>query len=203
MKKILINFAHPAKSKSKVNVALIEAVKDLENITINDLYDEYPDFLIDVEREQALCEEHDVIIFQHPFYWYQAPSIVKEWQDLVLEHGWAYGSKGNALKDKIILQSISGGGGEDSYTPEGMNQHTISELTSPFEATANLCKMNWISPFTVLGIHRGLSEDEIDYHKTNYRRFVRALRDDTIDIDLAKKAQYCSSDIDSILRRKR
>lgn len=28
---------------------------------------------------------------QHPFYWYSTPALLKEWQDLVLEHGWAYG----------------------------------------------------------------------------------------------------------------
>ncbi|MCU7375699.1 NAD(P)H-dependent oxidoreductase [Paucibacter sp. O1-1] len=74
-------------------------------MTINDLYANYPDFLIDVAREQQLCESHDVIIFQHPFYWYSTPAIVKEWLDLVLEHGWAYGKTGTALKDKMVLSS--------------------------------------------------------------------------------------------------
>ena len=81
MNKILINFAHPAKTRSKINRALRSVVENLENVTLNDLYAAYPDFLIDVEREQNLCEEHDVIIFQHPFYWYSTPAIVKEWMD--------------------------------------------------------------------------------------------------------------------------
>ena len=115
MKKILINFAHPAKSKSKINRALRQAVEKLENVTINDLYANYPDFMIDVKREQCLCEAHDVIVFQYPFYWYQAPSIVKEWFDLVLEHGWAYGVNGNALKGKVFVQVITAGGDEASY----------------------------------------------------------------------------------------
>ena len=96
MKKILILFAHPAKRKSKINKALIQAVQGLENVTVNDLYSKYPDFMIDIKTEQQLLLEHDIIIIQHPFYWYQAPAIVKEWLDLVLEHGWAYGSKGKA-----------------------------------------------------------------------------------------------------------
>ena len=200
MKKILINFAHPTKSKSKINVALRNAVKDLENVTINDLYDNYPDFMIDVKREQKLLLEHDVVIFQHPFYWYSTPSIVKEWQDLVLEYGWAYGSKGNQLKGKTILQAITGGGDETSYSKEGYNKFTIAELTSPFQATANLCKMKWIPPFTVLGIHRGLPEDQVRHHAENYRRFIVSLREDTIDIDKACEVDNCNAELDSIIK---
>ncbi len=79
MKRILINFAHPAKSRSKINNALLAVVDQLEGVTVNDLYANYPDFMIDVKREQALCESHDIIIFQHPLYWYQTPAIMKEW----------------------------------------------------------------------------------------------------------------------------
>ena len=68
MNKILINFAHPARARSKINNALRSAVENLDGITFNDLYANYPDFLIDVKKEQSLCESHDVIIFQHPFW---------------------------------------------------------------------------------------------------------------------------------------
>lgn len=140
MKKILINFAHPAKRKSTVNRGLLDAVSSLPNVTVNDLYQHYPDFLIDVEREQTLCETHDIIIFQHPLYWYSTPAIVKEWMDLVLEHGWAYGSQGNALKDKVTFQTISAGGDTSTYQASGANGFTINQLTSPFAATAHLCQ---------------------------------------------------------------
>jgi glutathione-regulated potassium-efflux system ancillary protein KefG len=46
MNRILINFAHPARTRSKINSALLDAVEDIENVTINDLYAKYPDFLI-------------------------------------------------------------------------------------------------------------------------------------------------------------
>ena len=57
MKKILIQFAHPAKFRSKINTALRAAVEGLDDVYVNDLYSLYPDFLIDVPREQQLCEE--------------------------------------------------------------------------------------------------------------------------------------------------
>ena len=200
MKKILINFAHPAKKRSNINKALRAAVENLENITINDLYSNYPDFLIDVKKEQKLCEEHDIIVFQHPFYWYSSPAILKEWQDLVLEHGWAYGSKGNGLKDKLFLQALSAGGDEETYHKEGFNKFSIEELTSPFQATARLCKMICLPPFCVFGVHRGLPEDKITFFSEEYRKVIIALRDEKIDIKKVQQYQYINEELDPTLK---
>ena len=201
MKKILINFAHPARARSKINNALRSAVEDLENVTFNDLYANYPDFLIDVKREQRLCENHDVIIFQHPFYWYSTPSIMKEWLDLVLEHGWAYGSQAKALKGKLFLQAITAGGDDSTYQKDGYNEFTIGDLTSPYRATAKLCKMEWLPPFVVLGVHRGLPDEKVQAHAEDYRRTVIALRDGTLDTHQARQGQYINSDLNSTIRR--
>jgi len=54
MARVLILFAHPALQKSRVNRRLIDAVQNLKNMTINDLYEEHPDFFVDVKREQDL-----------------------------------------------------------------------------------------------------------------------------------------------------
>ena len=66
-------------------------------MTFHDLYEAYPDFHIDVEREKALLEEYPRIVWQHPFYWYSTPSLMKEWFDTVLQYGWAYGKGASAL----------------------------------------------------------------------------------------------------------
>src|SRR6516225_10847445 len=101
--RVLILFAHPALHKSRVNRRLIESVRGLDNVTINDLYEEYPTFDINVGREQELLLAHDVIVFQHPMYWYSSPAILKEWEDLVLEYGFAYGTGGTKLQGKLFL----------------------------------------------------------------------------------------------------
>lgn len=201
MKKVLINFAHPNIAHSKINKALRAAVEELEGVTVNDLYANYPDFLIDVKREQELCDNSDVIIFQYPLYWYSAPSIIKEWIDTVLQHDWAYGSKGNSLKGKILLLALSGSGDESTYKKGGGNFFTIAELTSTYQAMANLCGMKWLPPFTVLGIHRGLSKDKIEYHKENYRRLIIALRDETLNIDSVNQEKYCNINLDKDIWR--
>lgn len=200
MNKILINFAHPAKARSSINRALRAAVEDIEGVTVNDLYDQYPDFMIDVAREQALCEAHDIIIFQHPFYWNSTPSIVKEWMDLVLGHGWAFGTQGNALKDKVVFQAISAGGDADTYEKSGFNQFTLAELTSPFKATANLCKMRWLPPFAVTGVHRGLPAEKVAQHANEYQRLIIALRDARLDMQRAQQQGILNNNLTQLVK---
>jgi glutathione-regulated potassium-efflux system ancillary protein KefG len=92
--KIVIQLFHPLLHKSRVNTELLRAVTGLEGVDIRILYDLYPDFDIDIKREQEVLLENDVVVWQHPFYWYSAPSLLKEWIDIVLEHGFAYGREG-------------------------------------------------------------------------------------------------------------
>ena len=75
--RILILFAHPALQKSRVNALLAAAARPVPGVTFHDLYEAYPDFDIDVAREQKLLLDHDVIVFQHPFYWYSCPALLK------------------------------------------------------------------------------------------------------------------------------
>jgi len=68
MNKILVIFAHPAFEQSKVHRVLMEEIKQLNGITIHDLYEHYPEFDIDVATEKALLLDHDIIIWQHPLF---------------------------------------------------------------------------------------------------------------------------------------
>jgi glutathione-regulated potassium-efflux system ancillary protein KefG len=200
MNKILILFGHPAFRRSTMNATLRRAVENIAGVTFHDLYSNYPDFLIDVPREQQLCEGHDVIVFQHPFYWYSTPAILKEWFDLVLEHAWAYGSNGNALAGKITFQVLTAGGDQTSYRADGLNRCTIKQLTAPFQATANLCQMDWLPPFAVLGIHRGLPENERARHAEAYRQTIIALRDNRLDLEKARRGELLNQDLASSIK---
>ncbi len=117
--KILVIFAHPALQKSRINLELSKAINNIEGVTFRDLYELYPDFFIDVNIEQQLLLEHDVIVFQHPFYWYSGPAIIKEWIDLVLQYGFAYGQEGTALVEKYMMNAISTGASSEAYTKDG------------------------------------------------------------------------------------
>lgn len=177
---MLILFAHPALEKSRVNRALGDAVSQLPGVTFRDLYEIYPDLDIRVDEEKALLASHEVIVLQHPFYWYSSPAVLKEYQDLVLEHGWAYGTGGTALRGKRMLQVITTGGSESAYRPGGLNEYPVRDLLRPFERTAALCGMTYLPPFIAYGALRMDSAD-IEAHADQYRRVVGGLRDGRID----------------------
>jgi glutathione-regulated potassium-efflux system ancillary protein KefG len=183
--RVLVLFAHPALEKSRVNRRLIAAAGEVEGVTVHDLYEAYPDLHIDVRREQVLLEEHDAIVFQHPLYWYSTPSILKEWQDLVLQHGWAYGTGGRALEGKVTFNAVSAGGPESAYRPEGHNRFTLRQLLVPWEATARLCLMRYLPPFVVFAALRMKRASELDGPAGEYRRLLEALVADRVDVERA------------------
>jgi glutathione-regulated potassium-efflux system ancillary protein KefG len=198
--RVLILFAHPALEKSRVNCRLADAVRRLDGVTFHDLYERYPDFDVDVAAEQELVADHDVIVMQHPFYWYSTPALIKEWEDLVLEHGWAYGSGGTALHGKVLLTAITAGGSEEAYCRQGDNRYTIRELLAPIEQTAALCGMTYLPPFVVHGTH-SLDDAEIARHAGDYRRVIEALRDGTLDAKAAADRPRLNANLDAVLRK--
>jgi len=171
MPKVLVLFAHPALEKSRVHKRLLRQVKNMQDVRIHDLYELYPDFDIDVKKEQKLLMEHDVIAWQHPFYWYSSPALIKQWMDLVLEHNWAYGPEGNFLSGKKIFNIISTGGSAPAYSAQGYNRYSIRELLAPFEQTARLCKMEYLPPFVIHGTHK-LNKENIEAYADQYQQLL-------------------------------
>jgi glutathione-regulated potassium-efflux system ancillary protein KefG len=196
--RILILFAHPALEKSRVNRRLVDAVRDLDGVTFHDLYEAYPDFFIDVPREQELLLEHDIIVLQHPFYWYSTPAIVKQWEDLVLEHGWAYGSQGTALRGKRMLTAITTGGRKVTYDRGGYSRFTVREFLAPIEQTASLCGMEYLPPYIAYGTHR-MTPADIAEHADEYGRVIVALRDGTLDLDVARRHERINEHLDMVI----
>jgi glutathione-regulated potassium-efflux system ancillary protein KefG len=188
-KKILILFAHPALHKSRVNAIMIDEVKGLEGVTFRNLYEEYPDFQIDIKREQQYLLDHDIIVWHHPFYWYSAPAILKEWIDLVLEHGFAYGREGKALKGKAVISAITTGGRRESYQSDGFNRYTINQFLAPFNRTVTLCNMNYLPPFVIHGSHL-FEQEAIDQAAQEYKNMVIALRDSLFSPDEIDGHEY-------------
>jgi putative NADPH-quinone reductase len=199
-RKILVLFAHPSLERSEANRPLARATAGVDGVTLVDLYAEYPDFQIDVDREQERLLQHEVVVFMHPLYWYSTPAILKEWQDLVLEHGFAYGSKGTALHDKIFLNALTAGGLEAAYRAEGYNHFTIRELLQPLEQTAALCGMTYLPPFALFGARTAVEEGRIDAHVADWVQVLEALRDYRLDLDLAQDLPKLNGDLDAIIR---
>ncbi len=174
MKKILCLFAHPNTQRSRANRRVIESLRGLPHVTVHALYDHYPEFNIDVKREQELLLAHDALMLQHPFYWYSMPPLLKLWFDCVLEYGWAYGPGGEKLKGKDFFLSITAGGPLDSYHEKGYNTFPITAFFPAFEQTARLCGMKWHQP-SVLHHSTKVSEETLLRHAEQVRDRVSAL----------------------------
>ncbi|HEV7330847.1 MAG TPA: NAD(P)H-dependent oxidoreductase [Flavisolibacter sp.] len=177
MANVLVLFAHPLLEKSRIHSELLKTAKLVNGVTINDLYDRYPDFDIDVEREKKLLLEHDIIIWQYPLYWYSCPPLLKQWLDLVLEHGWAYGKKGTALTGKKVFSVLSTGGSAEAYQPRGYNKYTIHDYLRPFERSAELCHMVYWPPYWVHSSHR-MEASQIRQYAEQYKNLLTALTKD-------------------------
>lgn len=186
--RVLLLFAHPAIHKSRANRALFAAAQSVEGLTVRNLYEIYPDFLIEVPAEQRLLEAHDVVVLQHPFYWYSAPSLVKEWLDLVFQPGWAYGEGGTALRGKVMLQAVTTGGSAEVYCEAGRHGHTVRDFLLPYEQSARLCGMRYLAPFVVHGVGH-LDDQTLAARGRDYAQVLSALRERTLDLEAAAAAR--------------
>ena len=196
---VLVLLAHPSPGRSEVNGPMARAAEGIDGVTLVDLYAEYPDFRINVDREQKRLLDHDVIVFQHPLYWYSTPAILKEWQDLVLEYGFAYGSGGNKLHGKVFLDALTAGGLEDAYRDKGYNHFTIGQLLQPLEQTANLCGMTWLPPFALFGARLAVEEGRVEQHVAAWVRTLEALRDGRLDLHRAKEFGKLNDCLDTVI----
>jgi glutathione-regulated potassium-efflux system ancillary protein KefG len=170
---ILLQLVHPYMNRSRANRRLINALSDLPGLIVNDLYEHYPDFYVNKPREQNLLRQADLVIFQFPIYWYAAPALLKQWQEMVLETGFAHGEGGDSLKDKVLMTAVTTGQAIDAYS--GL-ENTINELLSPYRRTALHCGMTYHEPFVVHGIET-ITDTELDDVAMQYRQLVESVND--------------------------
>jgi putative NADPH-quinone reductase len=170
---VLVIFAHPQKERSRVNSRILAALKDQPQFVIRDLYDIYPDFLVDVPVEQEHLMQADLIAIIHPIYWYSVPSLLKEWQDAVWARGWAYAKGGDKLQGKHIRHFVSTGGPASSYDSQGYNQYPVTQYLLPLQQSARLCQMTWHEPLVFSGAH-GAQEGEIAKHGVSVLEELRS-----------------------------
>lgn len=135
---------HPRYSESRANRHIVEGIKkEKSDITIHHIDSLYTSDTISVEKEQALLISTDYIIFQFPYYWYTIPGMMKCWLDSVFTYNFAFGSEGNKLKDKSYLVSVTVGGKQDTYSPEGYNSSSVEEYLLFFEQIGRLTQMQY------------------------------------------------------------
>lgn len=177
--RILVLYAHAAPHRSRVNRRLADAAREVANVYVHDLYETYPDFYIDVAREQALVERADIVAFVHPFQWYSMPALLKEWIDVVLEKGWAYGDGATALQGKGYWLVTTTGSRAESYQAEGRHGHSFDAFLPQFAQTAALCGMRWLPPHVLHAAHH-VDADVLDAHIAAFAARLRTYAGDAL-----------------------
>jgi glutathione-regulated potassium-efflux system ancillary protein KefF len=170
---ILVLYAHPAPHRSPVHRRLAEAAQAAPGVVLHDLYATYPDFDIDPERERALVARASVLVFLHPIRWYGMPSMLKEWMDVVMVPGWAYGKPDSVLSGKGYWLVTTSGSGPEAYQPGGLHGRPFADFLVPFEQTAALCRMDWVEPLVMLGAARA-DDTAIEAHVAEFTRRLHA-----------------------------
>lgn len=171
--KTLVILAHPNLEASRVNKRWKkELLQHPNDIAIHEIYKEYPEWKIDVSREQTLLEAYNHVVFQFPFYWYSYPPLLKKWFDDVFAYGWAYGSKGDKLKGKKLGLAMSIGDKKENYLPEGSVSFTVDELITPFKASARHVGAKALPYFAVFGASFQASDEEINQSAKEYIRYI-------------------------------
>jgi glutathione-regulated potassium-efflux system ancillary protein KefF len=156
MADVLVLVAHPDIARSRVNRALAAQALLLptDAVEVRDLYALYPDYVIDIEEEQAALDRARFIVWVHPVQWYSMPALMKLWVDDVLAFRWAYGPGGRALKGKSLWLVVSTGGTEASYQQPGSNRHPFESFLPAYRQTAELVGMRFLDPLVLHGAHK-------------------------------------------------
>lgn len=170
--KTMVIVSHPDLSKSRANHALLEALPKHTDIHVRDLYQEYPDWQIDADREKQLLLAYDRIVLQFPFYWYSSPPLLKKWFDDVLTPGWAYGPGGEHLKGKEFIVVTTAGGTDKSFQAGGDNWFTISELLKPIHLTIAHCHGTFLPPFVVYNANRA-SQEQLKAEGIRFAEYIQ------------------------------
>ena len=159
MSNVLIVSGHPRLGQDSVaNKTILEELAVLLPEAKIDVLDElYPDYVIDVEAEQAKLRGADVIVLQYPLWWYGWPSLLQKWVEDVFVRGFSHGSTGNALRGKKLVVSLTTGAPEAYY---GADSVDINALLTPVTATCSLTGMEYVGALCLYGVSYANRPDE-------------------------------------------
>lgn len=158
----LMILAHPDLNASVANKTIAEAVKKAHpSLEVRNIIEHSTNYIFDVEKEQDALLRHDLIIIQSPMYWFSFPAILKGWIDQVLTYQFAYGSKGDKLKGKFFMPSLTIGQVKENFESEGTS--IMDSLLLPMKKTAEYAGMNYLPPELLFDIATvtGHTQEEI------------------------------------------
>ncbi|KXF80214.1 NAD(P)H-dependent oxidoreductase [Enterovibrio coralii] len=142
MSRILLVSGHPDLKASHANIAILNALSNVSDLSVRKLDVLYPSFDIDVAAEQQALVDAELVIFQFPLYWSTYPAIMKQWFDAVFTYNFAFGPEGDKLKGKKVILSITCGATENSYAEGEFNFFALERYLDAAMHPANAAQMD-------------------------------------------------------------
>jgi glutathione-regulated potassium-efflux system ancillary protein KefF len=172
MKDIIIVSGHTDLNNSVANKTILEALtKKLPKAEFDYLDKLYPDYKINVEAEQQKLIKADIIVLQHPIFWYSMPSLLGKWIEDVFIRGFSHGSTGDKLHGKQLISSFTTGAPEVNYHKDGAVGYEIEELLPPIKATCKLCGLQFAGFIHTAGV---------SYHSRSNPEALEAIKEKSV-----------------------
>jgi glutathione-regulated potassium-efflux system ancillary protein KefG len=162
--KAVILLAHPNYAQSVANKALVEAVKGLPGVTVIDIY--AAPFTVETYKQPV--SEASTLVFQFPFHWLSAPSLLKKWCDEL------FGGVMDTIKGKKLLVATTTGSEYEAYRSGGRNLFTLDEYLRPYQGLANHSGMVWQTPFVVYGASLPTAPASIEAGAGSYKKLIQS-----------------------------
>ena len=131
-KQVVVLLTHPNIKESRANKALMDAISDMGEVAIYNLYEMRVEDAFNAEIWSTIISHASALVFQFPFYWMSAPSLLKRWLDEVF----TYLAKTPAVAGKTLMVVTTAGSEHDAYRSGGRNRFTVDELLRPYQASA-------------------------------------------------------------------
>lgn len=161
MKQVLVISGHTDLKTSVANKTILETIEqrlpEAEVVRLDSLY---PDFRIDVPKEQERLTRADIIVLQFPVFWYSAPSLLERWMEETFAHGFSHGRTGDKLKGKKLVLSFTTGAPAEMYSHDGAMGYSIDDFLNCYKAMCNLCQMEYAGYVFTGGVSYATRNDE-------------------------------------------
>ncbi|MFG6667045.1 NAD(P)H-dependent oxidoreductase [Halomonas sp. HNIBRBA4712] len=112
----------------------------------------------DIERELAMLDWADLVIFQFPLWWHAQPAILKGWFDRVMVYGGRYTSRmrydHGYFRGKRAMLSVTAGSPEATFQPFGRAGDMVAWLW-PIHSSLYYVGFDVLAPQVSYGVQGG------------------------------------------------
>ena len=129
LRKVVILLAHPNMSLTASTNALFACDSLMLGVAVFNLYELSQEIVFNIDEWSKIISDASAVIYQFPFYWMSAPSLLKKWQDEVF----TFLSKTPAVAGKPLTVVTTTGSEYEAYRSGGRNRFTTDELLRPYQ----------------------------------------------------------------------